>query len=336
MNFKKIIIILSVIINFKSYAVLPMPDPDAPNFCSFYLEAETRELTDADAPLIESLKAQVESVWNKFKELHKGPVAFVGLDPVFRDEVNQLSIKLIELVNVFGFDKVSELDLHGATLAQISNYAGFLPTKDDLIKLQKDFFSGAQKALDPSMSAVKAHKILAEGLWRMGAQLQQLPTLYNEVYPENSFERDYEYEQKIMGQLIAKMRLSAVKENQLSSIFNKIWSAETSASPSDWTAENPSWGQCAVTALLVQDILGGEIVWAEAELADGRKISHYKNLVDGREIDFTNQQFPPETTIPVGVPKTKTYSSTRDYVLSYEPTRKRYELLKSRLMETLN
>ncbi|MBP7843653.1 MAG: hypothetical protein KA116_02475 [Proteobacteria bacterium] len=336
MNFKKIVIILSVTLNFQSNAALPMPDPSAPEFCSFYLEAETRELTEDDAPLIQSLKAQVESVWTRFKELHKGPVTFSGLDPVFRDEVNQLSIKLIELESVFGFDKVVELGLHGATLAQISNYAGFLPTKDDLIQLQRDFFSGAEKALNPSLSADKAYDLLAEGLWQMGAQLQQLPTLYNEVFPENSFERDYEYEQKIMGQLIAKMRLSAIKENQLTSIFNKIWSAETTASPSDWTEENPSWGQCAVTALVVQDILGGEIVWAEAELADGRKISHYKNLVDGREIDFTNQQFPPDTTIPAGVPKTKTYSSTRDYVLSYEPTRKRYDLLKSRLMETLN
>lgn len=336
MMFKKLLLMILVFISLASHGALPMPDPEAPEFCSFYLEVKTREVTEADAPLIQSLKDQVESVWKRFRELHKGPVAFSGLDPAFRDEVNQLSIKLIELESVFGFDKVFELGLHGATLAQISNYAGFLPTKDDLIQLQRDFFSGAAKALDPSLSANKAYDILAEGLWQMGAQLQQLPSLFNQVYPENTFDRDYDFEQKVMSQLIAKMRLSSIKENQLTNIFNKIWSAETTASPADWTEENPSWGQCAVTALVVQDILGGEIVWAEAELADGRKISHYKNLVDGREIDFTNQQFPPETTIPVGVAKTKAYPSTRDYVLSYEPTRKRYELLKSRLMETLN
>lgn len=52
------------------------------------------------------------------------------------------------------------------------------------------------------------------------------------------------------------------------------------------TPENPALGQCAVTALIVQDYFGGELV-------NCLHTHHYRNrLPDGQEIDFTKQQFP--------------------------------------------
>jgi len=109
------------------------------------------------------------------------------------------------------------------------------------------------------------------------------------------------------------------------------WSADTSAS-TQWTANNPSLGQCAVTALVVQDLLGGEIVWAEAQLPDGKAESHYKNLINGSEVDLTVQQFPNGSVIPLGVAKLKGFTKTRDYILSFESTRRRYLLLRERML----
>ena len=110
--------------------------------------------------------------------------------------------------------------------------------------------------------------------------------------------------------------------------LRKAWSAATSSDPDIWSPENPAWGQCAVTACAVQDIFGGDIVWSEAALPDGRKISHYFNRINNLEIDFTRDQFPDGTQIPAGQPKTKGHPSTRDYVLSFPATQNRYVELK--------
>ena len=112
------------------------------------------------------------------------------------------------------------------------------------------------------------------------------------------------------------------------------WSRETSSDPAGWTTENPAYGQCAVTACVVQDYVGGDIVWAEV-LAWEKKVSHYFNLSYCREQDFTMRQFPEGTEIPEGVPKTKGFATTRDYVLSFPATLERYNLLKSRVKEYL-
>jgi ADP-ribose pyrophosphatase YjhB (NUDIX family) len=60
-----------------------------------------------------------------------------------------------------------------------------------------------------------------------------------------------------------------------------------------WTETNPASGQCASTALVVQDRLGGELLLAEVHEADGsRQGVHYWNrLSDGREVDLTREQF---------------------------------------------
>jgi hypothetical protein len=61
----------------------------------------------------------------------------------------------------------------------------------------------------------------------------------------------------------------------------------------DWAEENPSRGQCAVTALVVHDLLGGELLLAEVRHSDGtRQGVHYWNrLDDGAELDLTRDQF---------------------------------------------
>jgi hypothetical protein len=65
--------------------------------------------------------------------------------------------------------------------------------------------------------------------------------------------------------------------------LEQAWSIETS---SKWLPDNPARGQCSVTALVVQDVLGGAIVKTDV---DGGW--HFYNLVDGERRDFSISQF---------------------------------------------
>ena len=94
-----------------------------------------------------------------------------------------------------------------------------------------------------------------------------------------------------------------VKESLLENALKNSWCKESSSNPEAWSPENPAWGQCAVTAAVINDYLGGEIIWAEAKLPDGKNISHYFNKINGKEKDFTRIQFPKGTIIPEGIPK---------------------------------
>ena len=53
-----------------------------------------------------------------------------------------------------------------------------------------------------------------------------------------------------------------------------------------WSKDNPARGQCGVTALVVNDILGGTIVKTRYG-----QLWHFSNVIDGRVIDFTESQF---------------------------------------------
>ena len=82
---------------------------------------------------------------------------------------------------------------------------------------------------------------------------------------------------------------------ELEDVIRASWSEQT-CDPVDlatWSRANPASGQCAVTALVVQDLLGGELLIAEVDNADGsRQGVHYWNrLGEGVELDLTREQF---------------------------------------------
>lgn len=58
-----------------------------------------------------------------------------------------------------------------------------------------------------------------------------------------------------------------------------------------WSPAKPARGQCGVTALVLQDLLGGELLLAEVRNVDGsRQGVHYWNrLGGGLEIDLTRE-----------------------------------------------
>ena len=78
-------------------------------------------------------------------------------------------------------------------------------------------------------------------------------------------------------------RCQKFDEKLVKSLLRKCWSCKSS---SLWTAENPARGQCGVTALVIQDCFGGEIL---KTLVDGK--SHFYNKVGGLKYDFTTDQF---------------------------------------------
>lgn len=74
------------------------------------------------------------------------------------------------------------------------------------------------------------------------------------------------------------------KYEPLLEILFEVWSHKSSTK---YTPDNPARGQCGVTALVVQDLLGGEIL--KTPLPEGW---HYYNRIGGEAIDFTASQFP--------------------------------------------
>ncbi|MBF6175573.1 YunG family protein [Nocardia blacklockiae] len=128
--------------------------------------------------------------------------------------------------------------------------------------------------------------------------------------------------------------MGKVSVGTLQAALQAAWSAETSAAP-DWTMQNPAKGQCAVTACVVQDYFAGHIVHTTATLPNGKTVSHYLNAIDGEAIDLTRQQFPPGTRFTIPGPRTRGFTSTRQYCLSDDHTRHRYEMLSRRVMEYL-
>lgn len=88
-----------------------------------------------------------------------------------------------------------------------------------------------------------------------------------------------------------------------------------------WSTDNVTLGQCAVTALIVNDYFGGKIM--RCMTSSG---SHYYNMIDDSIVDFTVSQFMGECPM---------YESgeerTREYLLSDDSTKIRYNLLLSNL-----
>ncbi|MET0909926.1 MAG: hypothetical protein ABWZ99_10675 [Ilumatobacteraceae bacterium] len=70
------------------------------------------------------------------------------------------------------------------------------------------------------------------------------------------------------------------------------WARDTSDDPDNWTSDVPSFGQCAVTSLVVRDYVGGEVriarVFSNGEAVD---MHCWLELPDGDVIDWTTEQF---------------------------------------------
>lgn len=91
------------------------------------------------------------------------------------------------------------------------------------------------------------------------------------------------------------MSKGEVNQFYLFQAISKSWARDTSADSENWNLDNPAWGQCAVTALTVQDFLGGELIRMDLTGHNDPKIaimrSHYFNKIGEAELDISSSQF---------------------------------------------
>ena len=114
---------------------------------------------------------------------------------------------------------------------------------------------------------------------------------------------------------------------ELKSYLIDAWDKDT-CSPglrSSWDESNPSLGQCAITALIVNDYYGGKIMRCIASSG-----SHYYNMIENELVDLTVEQFLGE------IPEyEKGEERTREYLLGNEDTKSRYLLLNKNLKSVI-
>jgi len=107
----------------------------------------------------------------------------------------------------------------------------------------------------------------------------------------------------------------------------KIW-CEYSCAPrmrNNWSEENPTLGQCSITAFLAQDIFGGKVFGVQRPSGD----VHCYNEVDGKVFDLTSEQFQGEE-----LNYEKNPQQFREKHFEAKPEKKeRYEYLKSELLK---
>ena len=104
----------------------------------------------------------------------------------------------------------------------------------------------------------------------------------------------------------------------------QIWSAETCAPRlrEKWSAENPTLGQCSITAFLAQDIFGGRVYGI---LRPGGNY-HCYNVIGDCVFDLTSEQFGDEVLCYTGNPE-----QSRDVHFAKEEKYRRYLYLKEQL-----
>lgn len=105
------------------------------------------------------------------------------------------------------------------------------------------------------------------------------------------------------------------------------WGADTARGA--WNSECPSMNQCCVTALIIQDYLGGKLLKCPTQNKD---IHYWNRIWDGSEIDLTADQFSYLGDMPL---KSKAVVINRNRPLAYKNVVERYEILKKRVEKNL-
>lgn len=115
-----------------------------------------------------------------------------------------------------------------------------------------------------------------------------------------------------------------MKLDELTKIIELSWSKDTCvlSLQDEWNSEFKNLGQCDVTALIVNDFIGGKIMRCMSETG-----SHYYNLINGEIVDLTKNQFKVLPNYSDSVER------TREYLLNNNDTKNRYKLLLSNVKD---
>lgn len=93
---------------------------------------------------------------------------------------------------------------------------------------------------------------------------------------------------------------------------------------SQWNVNNKCFGMCAITALIINDYLGGAICKIHVN-----GISHYYNLINDEIIDLTCEQFNCDIDY-------NNYEIVERKTILTSDTKHRYNILKERLINKIN
>lgn len=115
--------------------------------------------------------------------------------------------------------------------------------------------------------------------------------------------------------------------SQLEQAIRSSWDRETAEGPDEWSEDNPALGNCAVTALVVRDYLGGRLVVAGV-VRDGVRVDrHVWNVLpSGLAVDLSRDQFRDGERLEAPQPLDEP---------AVPGTQERYELLAARVRERL-
>jgi hypothetical protein len=117
-------------------------------------------------------------------------------------------------------------------------------------------------------------------------------------------------------------------------VIRSCWDADTVDPEDGWNPANPARGQCDVTALVVNDIFGGELLGAKV-FADGEPVEGHmwNRLPGGLEVDLTREQFLDGQVIgePTARPRPDSFPSDHPRYHRYEA----YLVLAERVQERL-
>ncbi|MER5891871.1 hypothetical protein [Streptomyces sp. NPDC001876] len=108
------------------------------------------------------------------------------------------------------------------------------------------------------------------------------------------------------------------------------WDADTTTPEHRprWDPDNPARDQCGVTALVVNDLLGGELIRGEVMVGGEQADFHWWNRLGlGIEIDLTREQFGPHEVVTGG--------TVIDRPAEIVRLREEYETLRGRVLERL-
>jgi hypothetical protein len=150
----------------------------------------------------------------------------------------------------------------------------------------------------------------------------------DDVLEHCGFERDgRRWRRELAVEAAPDERTRAVTLTQLEAAIRASWSAETSDRPDSWTSDNPAYQQCDVTARVVRDYLGGEILVAGVVLDGARVDRHaWNRLASGLVLDLTREQFRDGERLE---------EPAVDDVVRIDRNLERYELLAARVRANL-
>ncbi|AME07549.1 hypothetical protein NNG64_15655 [Bacillus siamensis] len=96
-------------------------------------------------------------------------------------------------------------------------------------------------------------------------------------------------------------------------ILNLLMASWSRKSSTKWTEECPAKGQCGVTALVIQDVYGGDILKTKTGTS-----WHFYNRIEGEIYDFTRGQFSePVVYQHISSSRSEAFSDTNEHQYRY-------------------